>query len=120
MCAGLTKEWLNSCRAWLTALQDAYNSLLVMERLRDIAVKQHKTVVDHILSPVASLLTRYCASLQIICSMHNPRFTISKMIDRVMFLSQGEVAYFGNNTGLWICGSYDKLCSRVCTLVLQM
>ena len=60
MCVGLTKEWLNSCRAWITASQDAYNSLLVMERLRDIAVKQHKTVVYHILSPVASLLTRYC------------------------------------------------------------
>eukprot|EP00042_Codosiga_hollandica_P040375 m.347036 g.347036 ORF g.347036 m.347036 type:complete len:783 (-) comp55845_c0_seq4:879-3227(-) len=53
---------------------DSRNSLIVMERLKAIAMAQQKTVIF---------------------SIHQPRPAIYELIDRVMFLSRGEGVYFG-------------------------
>ena len=53
---------------------DAFNSFGVMKRVQAIAKDQGRTVI---------------------CSVHQPRFTIFELFDKVMLLSRGEVAYFG-------------------------
>ena len=53
---------------------DAFNSFGVMKRVQAIAKDQGRTVI---------------------CSVHQPRFTIFELFDKVMLMSRGEVAYFG-------------------------
>jgi ABC-type multidrug transport system ATPase subunit len=53
---------------------DSYNAYKVMKCLSDLA-KKGKTVI---------------------CSIHQPRSNVVKLFDRLMLLSEGRVAYYGD------------------------
>ncbi len=65
-----------------------------MTRVQDVAKLQGRTVCTSSFINMSTLQS--FNSFQIICCIHQPRYSIYKLFDQVMILSKGEAAYNGH------------------------